>query len=85
MQFASLKKTTASLRTAQTAVCMYYCILWLFTFSAKFLAFNSSLNPAVTRANTQPSDHFRVFSYLKLSPNLPPPPQSYTFRRLKFD
>ena len=43
---------------------------------------DSSLNPAVTRANTQPSDHFPVFSYLNLSPNLPPPPQSYTFRRL---
>ena len=41
---------------------------------------DSNLNPAVTRANTQPSDHFPVFSYL--SPNLPPPPQSYTFRRL---
>jgi len=28
------------------------------------------------------SDHFPVFSYLNLSPSLPPPPQSYTFRRL---
>jgi len=44
---------------------------------------DSSLNPAVTRANTQPSDHFPVFfSYLNISPDLPPSPQSYTFRRL---
>jgi len=43
---------------------------------------DSSLNPAVICANTQPSDHFPVFSYLNLSPNLPPPPQSYTYRRL---
>ena len=44
---------------------------------------DSSLNPAVTHAITQPSDHFPVFSYLNLSPNLPPPPpQSYTFRQL---
>ena len=40
----------------------------------------SSLNPAVTRANMQPSDHFPVFYFF---PNLPPPPpQSYIFRRL---
>ena len=31
---------------------------------------DSSWNPAVTPANVQPSDHFPVFSYLNLSPNL---------------
>ena len=43
---------------------------------------DSSLNPKIIRADTLPSDHYPVFSYLSISPNPPSPPQPRTYRRL---
>ena len=43
---------------------------------------DSNLNPEVVRADSQPSDHYPVFSHLSISPDPLPPPQTRTFRQL---
>jgi len=44
------------------------------------MSVDSHLNPEVVRAESQPSDHYPVFSHLSISPD--PPPQTRTFRHL---
>jgi len=43
---------------------------------------DSNLNPEVVRADSQPSDHYPVFSHLSISPDPLPPPQTKNFRHL---
>ncbi|MCP4492377.1 MAG: hypothetical protein GY820_34475, partial [Gammaproteobacteria bacterium] len=53
------------------------------TLDLLITSIDSSLNPQVIRADTRPSDHYPVFSYLNISPNPPSPPKPHSFRRLR--